>query len=443
MLFMTVARHFAANLLAFSGQRFSDAAYEQARTAIIDTLGVTLAGGVQEGASKLRRVVVPSAATGKSRIFGTDLKLNPLDAALLNGTASHLLDFDDSNSWLHGHISVAVLPALLALADDRELNGEAILRAYLAGYETAVRMGKAVSPFQYRHGWHPTTTVGLFAGVAACAVLLGLNEEQTATALSISASLSSGIKSNFGSETKALVVGQAARSAVMAVLLAQEGFTAGKTAFEHHHGYFNVFNGRENADATPLTEAWTGTPFILDTEKSNNFKYFSCCYAILSPLDGVLALRDETGLTSDDIERIEVQVHPIRFPHINIPQPENPLAGKFSLHYCVARAFVTGTLTLDDFIDPQRFADPHTQSLMNRVTLTTHNEPVTHTAFVTLTTTDGRQFRETVEGARGSSPKFPLPEGLLKEKFLDCARRVLTAPEAQALYQRLLNDDYR
>ncbi|HED2610467.1 TPA: MmgE/PrpD family protein [Citrobacter koseri] len=441
---MTVARQFAANLLAFSRQPFSAAARDQARTAIIDTLGVTLAGGVQEGAEKLRRVVVPSAASGKSRVFGTNLKLNALDAALLNGTASHLLDFDDSNSWLHGHISVAVLPALLALADDRELNGEAILRAYLSGYETAVRMGKAVSPFQYCHGWHPTTTVGVFAGVAACAVLLNLDEAQTATALSICASLSSGIKSNFGSETKALVVGQAARSAVMAVLLAQEGFTAGKTAFEHHHGYFNVFNGSENADATPLTTPWTEKPFILDTEKSNNFKYFSCCYAILSPLDGVLALREETDLKAEDIESIAVQVHPIRFPHINIPQPENPLAGKFSLHYCVARAFVTGTLTLDDFIDNSRFADPQTQSLMNRVTLTTHNGTVTtHTAYVTLTATDGRQFHKTVEGARGSSAKFPLPEGLLKEKFLDCASRVLPTQEAQVLYQRLLNDDYR
>lgn len=440
---MTLARQFAGNLLRFSRQTFSPAAHEQARTAIIDTLGVTLAGGVQDGAAKLRRVIVPSAAAGKSRVFGTDLRLNALDAALLNGTASHLLDFDDSNSWLHGHISVAVLPALLALADDLELNGDAVLRAYLAGYETAVRMGKAVSPFQYRHGWHPTTSVGIFAGVAACAVLLDLTEEQTATALSICASLAGGIKSNFGSETKALVVGQAARSAVMAVRLAQEGFSAGQTAFEHHHGYFNVFNGSENVDPTALTESWDGTPHILDTEKSNNFKYFSCCYAILSPLDGVLALREETGLRADEVERIEVQVHPIRFPHINIPQPRDPLAGKFSLHYCVARAYVTGTLTLDDFIDEARFAEPQTQALLGRVSLTTHEDAVTHTAYVTLTATDGRQFHKRIAGARGSSPAIPLPEGLLEQKFLDCASRVLSATEAQSLYQRLLRDDFR
>lgn len=440
---MSVAQQFAKNLRAFSQQHFSEQARTQARIAIIDTLGVTLAGAVQEGADKLRRVIVPSAATGKSRVFGTDLCLNPLDAALLNGTAAHLLDFDDSNSWLHGHISVAVLPALLALADDRELNGDAIIRAYLAGYETAVRMGKAVSPFQYRHGWHPTTTVGIFAGVAAAAVLLDLNEQQTATALSICTSLASGIKSNFGSETKALVVGQAARSAVMAVLLAEADFTAGHAAFEHHHGYFNVFNGSEQADALPLIEPWDDLVHILDTEKSNNFKYFSCCYAILSPVDGVLALRQQTGLKAADIAQIEVKIHPIRFPHINIPQPKDPLAGKFSLHYCVARAFVTGTLTLDDFIDNARFSELETQALMNKVVLTTHQDTVTHTAYVTLTTTDGRQFHQSVAGALGSSPSRPLPEGLLTDKFFDCATRVLSLEEAKSLYQRLLQDDYR
>lgn len=440
---MTVAQQFAKNLLAFSRQSFSEQAREQARIAIIDTLGVTLAGAVQEGARKLRQVIALSASQGKSRVLGTDLHVGPLDAALLNGTAAHLLDFDDSNSWLHGHISVAVLPALLALADDRELNGDAIIRAYLTGYETAVRMGKAVSPFQYRHGWHPTTTVGIFAGVAAAAVIVGLTEQQTATALSICTSLASGIKSNFGSETKALVVGQAARSAVLAVLLAEADFKAGNTAFEHHHGYFNVFNGSDQADALPLTESWEGKVHILDTEKSNNFKYFSCCYAILSPVDGVLELRKQTGLRAEDIARIDVQVHPIRFPHINIPQPENPLAGKFSLHYCVARAFVTGTLTLDDFVDDSRFSDPQTQSLMNKVTLTTHQDSVTHTAYVTLTTQDGKQFHQVVAGALGSSPSRPLPEGLLVEKFFDCATRALSLEAAQALYQRLLQDDYR
>ncbi|WP_409308374.1 MmgE/PrpD family protein [Pectobacterium sp. B1J-3] len=440
---MTIARQFAHNLLAFSRQTFPSDALAQARTAIIDTLGVTLAGGIQDGAEKLRAVIVPSAATGNSRVFGTELRLNALDAALLNGTSAHLLDFDDSNSWLHGHISVVVLPALLALADEHQSSGEEILRAYLSGYETAVRMGQTVSPFQYRHGWHPTTSVGIFAGVAACAVLLNLNEEQTATALSITASLASGIKSNFGSQTKSLAVGHANRSAVMAVLLARQGYTAGQTAFEHHHGYFNVYNREpENYDATPLTTPWDAPSHILDPVKGNNFKYFPCCYAILSPLDGLLALREQTKLPADQIERIQVAVHPIRFPHINIPRPNIPLAGKFSLHYCIARAWVSGQLTLDDFIDDVIFNDPVTNALMAKVELICHDESTTHTAQVTVVSQDGQQITRHVAGALGSSADNPLPENLIEQKFLDCASQVLSPTAASALYQRLLRDDF-
>ncbi|KHN57763.1 2-methylcitrate dehydratase [Dickeya fangzhongdai] len=441
---MTVARQFAHNLLAFSRQTFSSEILTLARTAIIDTLGVTLAGSSQDGAHKLRAVIVPTAAAGRSRVLGTSLRLNALDAALLNGTAAHLLDFDDSNSWLHGHISVAVLPALLALADEQQADGEAILRAYLAGYEAAVRMGQTVSPFQYRHGWHPTTSVGVFAGVAACAVLLELDEEQTATALCITASLASGVKSNFGSQTKSLAVGHANRNAVMAVRLAQQGFSAGQQAFEHPQGYFNVYNqAPDNYDPTPLTEPWLAPSHILDRVKGNNYKYFPCCYAILSPLDGLLALRAETGLSADEIARIQVEVHPIRFPHINQPQPNTPLAGKFSLHYCIARAWITGGLTLDDFIDEVAFNDPATNSLMARVALSRHDDATTHSARVTLHCRDGRSFIRHVAGAMGSSAELPLPENLIEQKFLDCASQILPRSEAEALYQRLLQDDYR
>ncbi|MEI7310585.1 MmgE/PrpD family protein [Pectobacterium carotovorum] len=441
---MTIARQLAHNLLAFSRQTFPADVLAHARTAMIDTLGVTLAGGIQDGAQKLRAVIVPSAAVGKSRIFGTDLKLNALDAALLNGTSAHLLDFDDSNSWLHGHISVAVLPALLALADEQEADGEAILHAYLCGYETAARMGKAVSPFQYRNGWHPTTSVGIFAGVAACAVLLQLSEAETATAFAITASLASGIKSNFGSQTKSLAVGHANRSAVMAVLLARQGYSAGDTAFEHHHGYFNVYNrAAENVDTTPLTEPWSAPSHILDPIKGNNFKYFPCCYAILAPLDGLLALREETGLAPESLERIQIAIHPIRFPHINIPTPDTPLAGKFSLHYCIARAWVQGKLTLDDFIDDAALHDPTTQSLMARVELICHDETTTHTAHVTLVAHDGNTYHRRVAGALGSSAENPLPDNLIAEKFIDCASQALPRTEALALYQRLLRDDYR
>ena len=126
-----------------------------------------------------------------------------------------------------------------------------------------------------------------------------------------------------------------------------------------------------------------------------------------------------------------------------MPRRRVSRAGKCSGHYCVARACVTGTLALDDCIEEARCAEPQTEALLGRVSLTRHEDAVTHTAYVTITATDGRQFHKRIAGARGSSPAIPLPEGLLEEKFLDCASRVLSVTEAQALYQRLLRDDFR
>ncbi len=440
---MTLSHQFARHILDFYQRELPPEARSRARTAIIDTLGVTLAGSQQAGSRKLRAAVVPAAATGRSRIFGTDLRLNALDAALINGTAAHMLDFDDSNSHLHGHVSVAVLPALLAIADEQESSAEDILQAYVTGFETAARLGDSVGRYQYTHGWHPTTTVGVFAAVAACAALLQLSETQTAAALAIVTTLVSGIKSNFGTETKPLGVGNANRNAVLAIRLAQQGFSAGELAFEHHHGYLNVFNGgADNYDVTPLITPWTGDPMLLDRIKGNKQKPFPCCYAILSPLDGILSLREQHRLTPDQIAGVSVGVHPIRYPHINVPHPENPLAAKFSLHYCIARALIDGTLTLDDFIDETLFAAPPTRALMSRISLYRYDSDNTGGAEVAITTHDGRALTQFVAGARGSTYDNPLPDSLMEEKFLQCAALALGDEGARRLYQRLNQDNF-
>ncbi|MCL2896937.1 MmgE/PrpD family protein [Brenneria tiliae] len=440
---MSVAMQFARNIQQFYRRALPAETFERARYAIIDTLGVTLAGSLQPGARKLRAVIEPTAAAGNSRVFGTDSRLNALDAALLNGIAAHMLDFDDSNSRLHGHTSVAILPALLALADERQAPSAAVTQAYITGFEAASRLGDAVGRHQYTHGWHPTTTIGLFAAVAACSALLELDESQTATALSIATALACGIKSNFGSETKPLGVGHANRNALLAVKLAQQDFSAGEQAFEHHHGYFKVFNSdAENYDVSPLVSPWVGEPVLLDRVKGIKQKRFPCCYAILPPLDGVLSLRHEHQLTPASIARIIIGVHPIRFPHINVPTPASPLAAKFSLHYCVARTLENGQLTLDDFIDESRFARPDTQRLMQRVTLFQYQRDNIGGAEVSIETHDGRLLTTYIDSAQGSSYNNPLPPSLNKEKFLQCATPALGESAALALYHRLNQGDF-
>jgi len=439
----TISGVFARNLLAFSRRDLPEEAYERARTAFIDTLGVTLAGARHEGSEILRSVIVPTAATGPSRVFGTDLKLNTLDAALINGAASHMLDFDDSNSHLHGHVSVAVLPALLAVADEQGINGRRVLHAYICGFEAAGRLGNAVGRRQYTLGWHPTTTLGIFAAVAAVSVLLDLPEDQIATALSMTTSLSAGIKSNFGTMTKPLIVGHANRNALMAINLARAGYTAGPRAFEHHQGFFAVFNGAPDTyDPSFITELWGGEPRLLDRIKGNKQKRYPCCYAIASPLDGVLALRSDNNLSADAIAKVEIGVHPIRYPHINVSEPENPLAAKFSTTYTLARALVTGEVVMEDYEDEARFNDPATRALMLLVSLYRYENENAGGAEVRIETTDGRVLETFVPAALGSTYDLPFPEGAVNGKFLNCAARALGPDGALALLARLEADDF-
>ncbi|MFB9950754.1 MmgE/PrpD family protein [Rhizobium puerariae] len=436
----TIAHSMAGNILAFSERGLDAETLDHARAAILDTIGVTLAGSRHPAVELLLDAVSLSAAPGAARVFGRDITLNPLDAVLLNGMAGHVLDFDDANSHLHGHASVVVLPVILALADQRGADAATILRAYVTGYEACARMGDAVGRRQYTLGWHPTTSIGIFGAVAAASVMLELDVDATAMALAIAASHASGIKSNFGTPTKPLMVGQAARNALMAALLAERGFTGGKAAFEHPQGYFAVYNGApENWTSAPLTEPWTDVPRIDDREKSIQFKRYPCCYALAAPIDGILDLRARESIDPSAIAHVSVAVHPIRFPHIDIPKPETPFAAKFSTTYCVARALVGGTIVLDDFEEASRFNDPLTRQIMERTELVRHEDSVTNRAFVTIRMTDDREFNVDVAQPLGATYANPLPAEVLREKFIACAGRV-PGLDPVAYYTRLSSE---
>ena len=165
-----------------------------AKAGILDTVGATLAGAIDPAATIVQKTLPP--APGLSLVYGTDRRTTPMDAALANGTAAHALDFDDASNTLGGHPSVPILPALFALADETGAGGKDFITAYVAGFETECKLSMGVNFYQYEHGWHPTSTLGVFGAAAACAHLLGLDDEGTATALGIAASLASGIKSN-------------------------------------------------------------------------------------------------------------------------------------------------------------------------------------------------------------------------------------------------------
>ena len=436
---MTLSQELAKRIHAIKFEDLPDSAIPLARTAMLDAIACAFVGATEDTAKIIEKVPGFAGASGPCAVFGRDYRTNPLDAVLINGTSGHALDFDDMSITMGGHPTVMLMPVIFALGDMLEITGEDAILAYVVGHETATRIAGGVHMHHYDKGWHPTATLGIFGTTAAAARLLGLSEDQTATALGISASLASGIKSNFGSMTKPLHAGQGGRNGLYAALLAKEGFTANDLAFEHKQGFLNVFNGEGTYDIDKILSNW-GAPFDL-VSVGVGLKKHPCCGGTHPPIEAMLALRAENDVDVGEVDAIDVLVHPLRLPHTNNPDPRTPLQGKFSQQYCVSRALLEGRVKLEHF-EPEAFAEPKVQSLLKKVTAGIHPKmspdfvPL-HGAEVIVTMKDGTRFSNYNEVDLGRGLSNPLTADELWEKFEDCALRSLEKSAIRPLFDSL------
>ena len=434
---MTLAQELAQRINALSFNDLPVEAIHWAKVGILDTVGVTLAGASEEAT----RIVegTTRGSSGPSLVFGGIRRVGALEAALVNGVASHALDFDDCNNTLGGHPSAPVLPALFALADEAGASGRDFIAAYVAGFETECKLAMGVHFYHYTKGWHPTATLGVFGSAAACAKILKLSEEKTATALAIAASLASGIKANFGTMTKPLHVGQCTRNGLFAALIARDGFTAGDRAFEHKQGFFNVFNGEGNYDAGKILPAWAKP---LDIVKPGiAIKQYPCCGSTHSALDVMLGLVREHRPAADAIERIDVWTHARRLEHTNRPDPKSNLDAKFSVQYCMARAILDRTVAIEHF-ENNAHNEPAVRKLLPRV----HAAPYTTAQFpadnhfgaeIRIALKGGKALSGKIDQPYGRTSENVLPASLLKEKIDNCAARALPAERVGPLYSAI------
>ncbi|GGL80670.1 MmgE/PrpD family protein [Wenxinia marina] len=432
----------AERLLAVRFEALPDPAVVTAIEAILDTVGVTLAGFDEPATRAVRAALAAGGAgSGAATLFGRpDAGVGPLDAALSNGTASHALDFDDCSNTLGGHPSAPIVPALWALAEAEGGSGQALIAAYVAGFEVETRIGRAVNFHHYEKGWHPTATLGVFGAAAASAHLMRLDPGRTAAALALAATMSSGLKANFGTMAKPFHVGHCARNGLFAALLAREGMTANPQALTDPHGFFEVLNG----PGTYVPErvlAQFADPFDI-VETGVAFKRHPCCASTHPAIDALLALRADHGLIEADVRDVLSWTHPRRLRHTDRPKPKGGLDGKFSVQYVLARALRHGIVSLDHFSDAA-VADPDIRSLMGRITAEPHPDARMDTTEhffgeVTLTLADGRVLRHRVERPVGRDRNHPLPPGALHDKFRDCAGRTLGPVRAERLLSALV-----
>jgi 2-methylcitrate dehydratase PrpD len=411
-----------------------------AARAFLDTVGVALAG-IAEPVARLVQARAATDSRGSCIVPGTPLRVSATDAACCHATAAHALDFDDMCFVSLAHPSAPLVPALLAAGETTGASGRTLLDAYVAAFEIEARLGRAMNPRHYQRGWHCTSTLGTIGAAAGCARVLGLDVPATARALGAAASMSAGLKVNFGTMVKPLQVGLAARAGLLAALLARDGLTSSDDAFESSQGFVHAMDGavdRLDDEVADLGTRWE----ILDTGVT--VKLYPSCAGTHPTIDVLLDLRAELGLTADAVESIRVGVDAITPTVLAYADPASDLEAKFSMPFCAAAAIVFGRVGIDTFEDAAR-GDPRVRALGSRVTMEVDDTldgsapPLTQ-AHVRVRLLDGREVVRRASGARGY-PARPASEADLRAKFEGCAARALPPDRVARAYDALRDID--
>ncbi|ADJ15709.1 MmgE/PrpD family protein [Halalkalicoccus jeotgali] len=387
--------------------------------AFVDTVGVTLAGlstDIGRSVSRWRPDGGLVATTERAE----------LDHALALGAAGHALDYDDLSWAIDGHPSVVLVPPILALAGETEASGQEAIAAYVAGFEVMSRVAAPISPAHYEDGWHATATFGVFGAAAAAAWLLDLAPEETRNALCIAASTPAGLKRNFGSMTKPMHAGFAARSGLTAAILARDGITADDEAIGGDGGFLDLYGERSEVEA-PAGR-------YID-ERGIHTKAYPCCYFTHTAIAATQSLAVEHAIDPEDVESIVVEASQGAADALAHSNPETGLEAKFSMEYAVASALARDRVDLATFEEPA-LSDPTVEDLRERVSFRTDPDLAydAHTSVVRL------ERDETVERRQENPPGTygnPLSEDRQRAKFLDCATRTIREEHAEGLYEDL------
>lgn len=419
----------AARASALSYEALPETVRAVARQCVLDYYGVALAGADDPLVGILLDELAEAGGAAQAGLIGHPARLPVLSAALVNGAAGHALDYDDVNLAMPGHPSVAILPGLLALAEERGSAGREIIAAFVAGYETACRIGSAMRPGHYNLGFHATGTVGAFGAAAACARLLGLDAEATARALGVAGTQAAGLKSQFGTMCKPFHAGKASYNGLLAARLAARGFSSRPDLIECEQG-FALTHGPDFRPDKALAEP-AGGFYIL----ANLFKYHAACYLTHGPIECARAVRAH-GAVPERIAKISLKLDRSCDRVCNIPAPRDGLEAKFSLRQTVAMALSgVDTASLDTY-SAATATDPALVALRDRVDLDFQDAWPQAAAEIAVTLADGRVIQASHDAGVPSSDIADQGERLAA-KFDALAVPVVGAARARELREAI------
>ena len=383
----------------------------------VNWLGCAVGGARHEAVDCALAALVSFSGPPRAAILGRGERMDELHAALVNGIASHVHDFDDTHLKTIIHPAGPVACALLAIAESRYLSGADFLTALIVGIEVECRIGNCVYPDHYDRGWHITGTAGVFGAAAAAGKMLGLNELQMTWALGIAATQSSGFREMFGTMCKSFHPGKAAQNGAASAFMAKAGFDSSLRAIEAPRGFANVMSIKQ--DYAEITEGlgnrWEAA--------LNTYKPFACGIVIHPAIDGCRQIFRTDKPALADIVAVNLLCHPLVQELTSKPTPQTGLEGKFSVFHAAAFALLHGDGDQSAFTDAA-VRDPDVIALRSRVHLKTDSAVHEAACNIVVALKDGRKLKRQVTHAVGSLEK-PLADAELSEKFAKQADAVL------------------
>lgn len=423
-------------------------AIESAHRQLIDLVAVMVPGAIEE-ATQLVRDTVREWGAGPSSVVGSSTKLAAPWAALVNGTAGHVLDLDDNFDPPKAHATTVLGPAIFALGEQENISGAAVIDAYITGLQIMGRVGQGVNPTHRNRGWHATATVGVIGAAAACARILGLDAQKSAYALSIATSMSAGFMSQFGSMTKPLHAGLAAKGGIMAASLARSGVTAGLETLDGRTGMNRLMVGPdyemlrdtltnpEHGQTLRFETEKVGQPLLI-TEHGYRVKRFANCGASHRAMDGILDLKAEHAFTHQDVKKVVIDLPRVHFNNLMYNNPQTGLQSKFSFQHALSLCLYQDRIGLADFTD-EAVKRPEIRALYPLI----HLNPVdklegVFPTTITIHLNDGRSVATTRAWPRGSKA-LPFSMAQYWDKYNACVATILDEKDANALREKLEN----
>jgi 2-methylcitrate dehydratase PrpD len=400
---------------------------QNAKRCILDWLGAALAGSLEPTGS-IALSVVETEKPGDSTVIGTSTKTSSMNAALINGIFGHTIELDDIHEQSIIHPAAPVLPAALALAERQNVDGRKLITSVIVGYEVEIRIGASINPSHYRF-WHTTGTCGTFGAAAAAGKILGLDSTRMLNAIGIAGTQAAGLIEVFGTMSKPLNAGRAARDGVLAALLAEKGYTSSTMILESAKGYCRAT--AQECEFDEITED-LGRKFKLN---ETIFKIHASCGHMHGAVDAILFLSKTHDIKPDSVDEIVVGTYPLAIEIVGKNyEPKSPYEARFSLPYCVAVALSYGKLGLEEFTW-ERLTDQRILNLARKVKVVVdqrYTDARLGCANVLLRTRDGREFSHNVDIPKGY-PANPVTKQELQDKFRGLASRVLPSPQVEEI----------